>query len=419
MASLIFLIWTLGSILVTINVFFSFSNKSHLSFKFILTSFFLGLIIGDFLPQWLILNLGILVIFSFSDIFSSSIGITGIICHIICWIILSIRLWIVLNVSERLNIKMIDSFGIKWEKNSTKNFKKNNIFDIDWQSWFNPFKSIKDPRIEILRDQVYYSEKGMELKLDIYKPKNFKKNRPGIIQIHGGAWITGSKRQASFFLARMASKGWICYSVSHRFSPEVFFPEHLVDIKLALKWIREKANKHGLDKNFIISKGGSSGGHLATLIALTQNNPEFQPGFEKSDTSIQGCIPLYAVYSFYDSFDKDNLYPAKSKLLKMVCGGSPEKKTEIYKKITPANWISKNSPPFLIIHGETDTLISIEEPRKFWKELKSKNVSFSGLLSLPLIEHGFDVFPTLTAQSIVPLIEQYLKMIHKNYLDKK
>ena len=89
---------------------------------------------------------------------------------------------------------MIDNFGIKWQKISKKDCKKNTILNIDLQSWFNPFKSIEDPRIEILRNQVYYSEKGVELKLDIYKPKNTKKNRPGILQIHGGAWITGSKR---------------------------------------------------------------------------------------------------------------------------------------------------------------------------------------------------------------------------------
>ena len=140
---------------------------------------------------------------------------------------------------------------------------------------------------------------------------------------------------------------------------------------------------------------------------------------ESSDTSIQGCVPIYAVYNFIDSFNKENLYPAKSKLLNIVCGGSPNNKTERYKKITPANWISENSPPFLIIHGEADTLVSVEETKKFWKELKFKNVSSSGYLSLPLVEHGFDVFPTLTAQSINQLIEQYLKMIHENYIEKK
>ena len=239
------------------------------------------------------------------------------------------------------------------------------------------------------------------------------------MQIHGGAWITGSKRQSSFFLLNMALKGWVCFSVTHRFSPKNVFPEHLIDIKRALKWIRENADLHGLDKNFIISKGSSSGGHLASLMALTQNISEFQPGFNQTDTSIQGCVTMYGVYNFLDSFDKITSYPAKSKILEKVCGGTPKTKPSCYKKITPKNWISKEAPPFLVLHAETDALISIEESKKFWNDLQSRNVYSSVFLSIPLAEHGFDVFPTLTAQCIVPIIEQFLIMIHGNYLCKK
>ena len=349
MATIIFLIWTSGSILLTYNVITPFADRSKSSIKTIISSFVLGLMIGDFLPQWILLNLGILLIFSFSDIFFSTIGLFGLICHIFCWIILSIRLWIIINLPERINLKMIDYFGDKWQNVQSYNSKHKSISDFDWHSWFNPTKSLEDPRIEILRDQVFHDENAVQLKIDIYRPINIKKKLPGILQIHGGAWITGSMRQASSFMVRMASQGWICYSVTHRFSPQVIFPEHLIDIKRALKWIRENADDHGLDKNFIVSKGGSSGAHLATLMALTQNKSEFQPGFEEIDTSIQGCVPVYGVFDFIGSFGKKTSFPAKSKLLKKVCGGIPNEKPNCYKKITPANWISMNSPPFLII----------------------------------------------------------------------
>jgi len=314
---------------------------------------------------------------------------------------------------------MIDYFGDKWQNVQSYNSKHKSISDFDWHSWFNPTKSLEDPRIEILRDQVFHDENAVQLKIDIYRPINIKKKLPGILQIHGGAWITGSMRQASSFMVRMASQGWICYSVTHRFSPQVVFPEHLIDVKRALKWIRENADNHGLDKNFIVSKGGSSGAHLASLMALTQNQSEFQPGFEKIDTSIQGCVPVYGVFDFIGSFDEKTPFPAKSKLLKIVCGGIPNEEPNCYKKITPAYWISMNTPPFLIIQGETDVLIPIEETKIFWENLKSNKINSSAFLSLPLVQHGFDIFPTLTEQCIVPIIEQFFKMLYNNYTNQK
>lgn len=321
-----------------------------------------------------------------------------------------------MNIPERLHQKMSETFGTEWQNLKTIFLPPKNVFEIDWYSWFNPNKAVEDPRIEILRDLVFFEEKGIKLKLDIYRPKNINKKHPGILQIHGGAWITGSKRQTSYFLTRMAIQGWVCYSVTHRFSPNIIFPEHLIDIKRALSWIKNTSDKHGLDKNFIICRGGSSGGHLASMMALTQNNPEFQPGFEKVDTSIQGCVPLYAVFNFTDPFFKQNPFPAKLKVLKKVCGGDFKTNPNCYEKITPANWIKSDSPPFLLVQGETDALISIKETEKFWNDLKTKNVRYSAFLSLPLVEHAFDIFPTLTAQCIIPIVDQYMIMLYQKYI---
>ena len=408
----------MGSIFFTLNVFVPFAKRSNSSLQTILASYVLGWLVGDLLPHWILFNLGILLIFSFSDILFSQLGWGGIVCHILCWCFLSIRLWIVMDLPERLNKKMTEAVGIQWQKFPSVFLPPKNIFQVDWNSWFNPNKAIEDPRIEILRDLVFFEKDDFQLKLDIYRPKNIKIKHPGILQIHGGAWITGSRRQASYFLTRMAIQGWVCYSVTHRFSPDVLFPEHLIDIKRALSWIRNTAGKHGLDKNFIICKGVSSGGHLASMMALTQNNSEFQPGFEDADTSIQGCVPVNAVFDFSTPFNKESPFPAKLKILKKVCGGSPKTNPNCYKKITPSNWIKNNITPFLIIQGETDALISIKETEKFWNDFKNQNVPPSALLSLPLVEHAFDIFPTLTAQCIVPIIDQYMIMLYQKYISQ-
>jgi len=416
MVTFLFIFWILGSVFLTLNVFRPLAKRSNSSFRAILASFVFSWLVGDLLPQWILLNAAILFLFSYTDIFNQSLGWGGLLVQLSGWIILMLRLWILLNLPERLEQKMEEQLGVQWQKIYPQPVAPRNIFEVDWLIWFNPNKVVNDPRIEIIHDQIFHQEAEFQLKLDIYRPRNTKKKHPGILQIHGGAWITGSKRQASFLMASMAALGWTCFSVSYRFSPDIIFPEHLIDIKRALCWIRNNAEEHGLDPDFIIATGGSSGGHLASMTALTQNQPEFQPGFEKADTSIQGCVPIYGVFNFTDPFDEKTQFPAKARLMKMLCGGTPESQPDRYQQITPANWISAKTPPFLLIQGETDALISTIDTQGFWDALQTQKVPNSAFLRLPLVEHAFDIFPTLTAQCIVPTIERYLIMLHKNHV---
>ena len=416
MVTFLFIFWILGSVFLTLNVFRPLAKRSNSSFRAILASFVFSWLVGDLLPQWILLNAAILFLFSYTDIFNQSLGWGGLLVQLSGWIILMLRLWILLNLPERLEQKMEEQLGVQWQKIYPQPVAPRNIFEVDWLIWFNPNKVVNDPRIEIIRDQIFHQEAEFQLKLDIYRPRNTKKKHPGILQIHGGAWITGSKRQASFLMASMAALGWTCFSVSYRFSPDIIFPEHLIDIKRALCWIRNNAEEHGLDPDFIIATGGSSGGHLASMTALTQNQPEFQPGFEKADTSIQGCVPIYGVFNFTDPFDEKTQFPAKARLMEMLCGGTPETQPDRYQQITPANWISAKTPPFLLIQGETDALISTIDTQGFWDALQTQKVPNSAFLRLPLVEHAFDIFPTLTAQCIVPTIERYLIMLYENHL---
>ena len=415
MVTILFIFWTLSSVFLTLNVFHPLAKRRSSSFFTLLISFALGWLVGDLLPQWILLNSGIALLFSFSDIFSLTLGWAGLVIHLCCWIILIIRLWIILNLPARIDQQLEEQLGSNWQNSSTFFSPPGNFLEVNWYSWLNPNSILEDPRIEIIRNHVFFEEDDLRLRLDIYRPRSSKKKRPVLLQIHGGAWISGSKQQAAFLMTHMAAQGWVCFSVGYRFSPDIKFPQHLIDIKRALKWIRNHADEFGIDTDFIISTGGSAGGHLAALMALTPNESEFQPGFEQEDTRIQGCVPVYGVFDFSTPFSKKTPYPSKAKVLKMVCGGTPETEPECYQQITPANWVSKKTPPFLLLQGETDALISVQETHAFWHALQSKNRCHSALLTLPLIEHAFDIFPTLTAQCIVPVIEQYLLMLHENY----
>ena len=247
MVTIFFIIWTLGSVLLTLNVFKPLTNRRRSSVPAILISYATGWLIGDLLPQWILLNTGILLFFSSLGIFSHPIGWTGFVLHLTGWCALILRLWVIFNSPPSLDKKMEQQLGNSWN-NAESNFKPpKNIHEINWYSWLNPNIIFDDPRIEIIADKEFHQENELKLKLDIYRPRSSKKNLPAILQIHGGGWISGSKRQAALLMSHMAAQGWVCFSAVHRFSPEIVFPGHLIDIKRALNWIRKNAEKYGVD----------------------------------------------------------------------------------------------------------------------------------------------------------------------------
>ncbi len=92
-------------------------------------------------------------------------------------------------------------------------------------------------------------------------------------------------------MSHLAARGWICVSIGYRVSPMHTWPDHIVDVKRALAWVKENIAHYGGDPDFVAITGGSAGGHLSTLAALTPNDPAFQPGFEDADTSGVASVP--------------------------------------------------------------------------------------------------------------------------------
>ena len=124
---------------------------------------------------------------------------------------------------------------------------------------------------------------------------------PVLIQVPGGAWaLNGRRPQGYTLMSRMVQLGWICVSIDYSKSPRATFPAHIIDVKRAIAWVRENIADYGGDPDFIAITGGSAGGHLASLAALTPNDPTFQPGFEDADTTVQAVAPYYGVYDFTD-----------------------------------------------------------------------------------------------------------------------
>ncbi len=151
---------------------------------------------------------------------------------------------------------------------------------------------------------VRYGPHGRANLADIWRRRDLPKDgkAPVLLQVPGGAWMIGWRRpQAYPMMSHLVSRGWVCVSMNYRVSPLHTWPDHIVDVKRALAWVKENIAAYGGDPNFVAISGGSAGGHLSALAALTPNDPKWQPGFEEADTSVVAAVPIYGRYDWYST----------------------------------------------------------------------------------------------------------------------
>lgn len=267
---------------------------------------------------------------------------------------------------------------------------------------------------------VVYSELDTHrLKLDVYEPLDKVRDgekRPAIVQIHGGAWVVGSKdEQGVPLLNHLAANGWVGFNVEYRLSPRAKFPSHLVDCKAALAWIRAHAEDYGVDPDFIAVTGGSAGGHLTALMALTENDPAFQPGFTEADTSVQAAVPFYGVYDLLDR-EQDQLDTFLRFMEDLVMGSHPETDPEGWASYSPIDRVHPGAPPMMVIHGDNDVLVPVAGARRFAAALRRVSTSPVVYAELHGAQHAFDMFPSIRTVRTVEYVERFLSWVHGEYL---
>lgn len=263
---------------------------------------------------------------------------------------------------------------------------------------------------------------GPRLKLDIYEPLGPPapgERRPAVLQIHGGAWILGSKDEQGLpLLNHLAACGWVGFNVNYRLSgrrSKVRYPEHLVDCKRALAWIREHADEYGVDPDFVVVTGGSAGGHLCALMALTPNDPAFQPGFEDVDTSLRAAVPFYGVYDLTDRLGLNG--PQFQGLLeRLVMGRSMAADPDAWAAYSPIDRITEDAPPMMVIHGDRDVLVPIDGARAFVAKLRETSKAPVVYTELAGAQHAFDIFPSIRTVNTIESVERFFNHIHQQYL---
>jgi acetyl esterase/lipase len=233
-----------------------------------------------------------------------------------------------------------------------------------------------------------------------------------MVYVHGGGWVIGDKReQGKPMMFELVARGWVCVAINYRLSPKGTWPDHIVDVKRALAWVKEHVAEYGGDPGFIAISGGSAGGHLCALAALTAGDPAFQPGFEDADTSVQACVPFYGVMDLTSSPEGSAIFgPGLVQMLeKTVMKVKEADHPEVFRAASPTYRVHAGAPPFFVLQGENDTLVPVEMARTFVQRLRAVSGSPVAYAELPLAQHAFDVVASLRCLATTSAVGDFLE----------
>lgn len=254
---------------------------------------------------------------------------------------------------------------------------------------------------------IAYLPADRKEKADLYFPLETSKaaQLPAVVIIHGGGWEIGqrgSSREINIG-STLARNGYVAMSIDYLLSISncVVWPTNLWDCKTAVRWLRKNANHLGIDPNRIGVIGGSAGGQLASMVALTTPSDGLDPSgpYENYSCAVCCCVDMYGVVDL----------AAWRKHLGML-GKSAEQAPELYRQATPLTYVRSNSPPFLILHGTADKVVNIEQSRRFAEAMQNAGVEHEFVI-VPNAPHTFDLQPK--QQDLRPIVlgflDKYLK----------
>jgi len=280
-----------------------------------------------------------------------------------------------------------------------------------WRTVAMPFR-MRDVNVTRVR-RLPYAPGGRRFELDVVHHRDKPPGAPVLLQVHGGAWVLGNKEQQGIpLMLHMAGRGWVCVAVNYPLSPRARWPEHLVALKRAMQWIRERSADYGADPSFVAVTGGSAGGHLAAMMALTAGDPSLQPGFEEVDTSLAACVPHYGVYDFTNESGARFATQRLNSLLRPYVMSRGATYPDDFRAASPLHRVTRKAPPFLVLHGRNDTLVPIAEARAFVARLRETTNSPVAYAELAGAQHGFDLFPSLRSTGVVRGVARFVEWCH-------
>ena len=271
------------------------------------------------------------------------------------------------------------------------------------------------PGAKVIRDVEYAKVGDVRLSLDLYLPTDGNGPFPIIVAIHGGGWAAGRKEEAQGI--RQVSRGYAVAAISYRLSGVATFPAQIEDCKAAVRWLRANAKKYNLDAERIGATGHSAGGHLASLLGTAGSARDFDKG---DHLHLSSRVKAVCALSGPTDFLQMDAHALKDAKLKHDFPGSPEsrliggpiqKNKEKVATANPITYVSKESPPFLLIHGDQDPLVPVHQAQLLNDALKEKGVP----VQLHIVKgagHG------VGGREVNELIDRFFDANLKNFKDK-
>ncbi len=234
-----------------------------------------------------------------------------------------------------------------------------------------------------LRDEVFSSPNGVPIKFDLLAPES-DRPLPLVICIHGGGWISGDKSDMDDIVSLFASNGYASASIDYRLAPLYPFPAPVIDCLEFVRYVKANAAKLNVDPDRIASMGNSAGGHLASMLGVLDRLPD-----EPSDISsgrVQAVIDLCGISDVNDPQVQHN--PIAWSFLEHLMEVPYEGNEEKFRIASPVSHVDKHTAPFLIIHGEEDDVVPIDQSERMAAALRGHEVPVE-FIRMPGEGHAF------------------------------
>ena len=269
--------------------------------------------------------------------------------------------------------------------------------------------------VSMLRNVPFARRNGRVLKMDIYRGRDTGERRPGLVFIHGGAWVLGDKREQGLPLCNhLASLGWVCANANYRLSPGATYPDHVVDAKSAVAWLRENADEYGVDPEFIAIAGNSAGAHIAAMTALTED-PLPDATHDSGDASVQAIITYYGVYDLANRMGVHGSAFLDRLIGPHVIKAFYDEEPERFHAASPMDHVARVAIPWLVLQGDKDSLTPAPEAREFVRRLREHSQEIVGYAEFPGAQHAFDIYYSLRAVAAVELSARFLVTAYRRF----
>lgn len=237
--------------------------------------------------------------------------------------------------------------------------------------FISPIEPLKLKKIQFKENVTYRTVEGKELQADIYYPrKKTSRKRPAVLLIHGGGWISGSKENQRIMAQHLAKNGYVAMTAAYTLSDLAPYPASVLDLKAAVRWLKEHSEEYGIDPDKIAVLGASAGAQLATLIGVTPDSPVFREGTPETSDEVQAIVNIDGIVSF--------IHPdaEESEIAGKWLGGLQHENPENWKEASPLEYVDENTPPIIFInssqprfHAGRDDLIEILDRHNIYSEV--------------------------------------------------